>query len=439
MFAYHLRLAWLSIRRSPVLATLMVVAVGVGVGVCTTMLTVYHLMSNDPIPSKSSELFRVQLDSWSEEVPFNYGDSGETGPPFWMTYMDSVALLESDIPTRHAAMYRTAAIVEPADSEVAPTPYEIRATSRDFFGMFEVPFLYGAPWDAAADQGERVAVIGRELNEKLFGDEDSVGRELRMSGEAYRIVGVIDTWNPLPRFYDTNVGPFGDPDEIFIPFLTATNAEMNINGNTVCWRAEEVNNWQAFLASDCVWIMFWAELPDPAQRRAYLDHLDAYVMSQKELGRFPRPLDNRIRDVMEWLDVRQVVSDDSRVLVALSFLFLAVCLLNTVGLLLARFIGAAPRVSLQRALGASRWTIVRQHLVEVSVIGFAGGLLGLGVASLGLWLIRSGWSEFERITQMDWTMAGGGIGLAVVASLLAGIYPAWRLTNVSPAIYLKTQ
>jgi putative ABC transport system permease protein len=40
---------------------------------------------------------------------------------------------------------------------------------------------------------------------------------------------------------------------------------------------------------------------------------------------------------------------------------------------------------------------------------------------------------------MDWTMAGGGIGLAVLASLLAGIYPAWRLTKVSPAIHLKTQ
>lgn len=439
MFSYHLRLAWLSIRRSPVLAALMVLAVGVGVGVCTTMLTVYHLMSGDPIPSKSDQLFRVQLDSWAADDPFYEGDNGETGPPFWMTYIDSMALLESDIPTRQAAMYRTGAIVEPANPEVAPEPYSVRATTREFFAMFEVPFLHGAAWDETADEGERVAVIGRALNEKLFGDEDSVGRELRMSGETYRIVGVIDEWNPLPKFYDINAGTFGEPDEVFVPFRTAAENEMDINGNISCWRAENVDNWQAFLASDCVWVMFWAELSGPAQEAAYKDFLDAYVLSQKELGRFPRPLDNRLRDVMEWLDHRQVVSDDSRVLVALSFLFLAVCLLNTVGLLLARFIGAAPRVSLQRALGASRWNIMRQHLVEVGVIGAAGGLVGLGVALVGLWLIRSGWSDFERIARLDWTMVAAGIGLALAASLLAGLYPAWRLTRVSPALYLKTQ
>jgi putative ABC transport system permease protein len=220
---------------------------------------------------------------------------------------------------------------------------------------------------------------------------------------------------------------------------TAVNRQMDVNGNTSCWKPETIDNYEAFLNSECIWLMYWAELQGPAQEAAYMDFLDAYAMGQKELGRFPRPLNNRLRDVMEWLDHRDVVGNDSIVLVGLSFLFLAVCLLNALGLLLARFIGAAPRVGLRRALGASQGMILRQHLVEVSLIGVAGGLLGLAVAAGGLWLIRRGWEDFERVTQLDYTMVLAGIVLAIGASLLAGIYPAWRLCRMPPALYLKTQ
>ena len=55
---------------------------------------------------------------------------------------------------------------------------------------------------------------------------------------------------------------------------------------------------------------------------------------------------------------------------------------------MAKFLGAAPLVGLRRALGASKSTIFRQHLVEVGVIGFGGGLIGIGVAALGLLGLR---------------------------------------------------
>jgi putative ABC transport system permease protein len=438
MFAYHLRLAWLSLRSSPVLAVLMVAAVGVGVGVCVTMLTVYHLMSGNPIPSKSDQLYRVQVDSWDPDEPYTDRD-GKPNPPDFMTWRDVQALLPSDIPTRHAAMYRTTGVVEPENPDVAPTSKGIRATTRDFFGMFDVPFLFGAAWSSQDDEGRQVVVISRRLNEEVFGGEDSTGRTLRISGALYRVTGVMDTWNPLPKFYDANYDRFGEAEEVFLPLQTAVDRQMQVNGNISCWKPEPIDDWQAFLNSECVWLMYWAELPGPAQVAAYRDFLDAYAMEQKALGRFPRPLNNTLRDVMDWLEYLNVVGDDSVVLVGLSFLFLAVCLLNAVGLLLARFIGAAPRVGLRRALGASRGMVLRQHLVEVSLIGVAGGLVGLGVATIGLWLIRRGWEDLERLTSLDLTMTVGGIALAVAASLLAGLWPAWRLCRIPPGQYLRTQ
>ena len=59
MFAYYLRLATKSIRRNAVMSLLMVSAIGIGIGACMTVITVYYTMSGDPIPHKSDKLFAV--------------------------------------------------------------------------------------------------------------------------------------------------------------------------------------------------------------------------------------------------------------------------------------------------------------------------------------------------------------------------------------------
>ncbi len=74
------------------------------------------------------------------------------------------------------------------------------------------------------------------------------------------------------------------------------------------------------------------------------------------------------------MEVNEVVGNDNRVLVRLSFLFLLVCVLNTVGLLLAKFLGKSGEVALRRAMGASRGAVFSQNLVEVGMIGVLGGL-----------------------------------------------------------------
>ncbi len=438
MFTYYLRLAWLSIRRNPILTALMVAAIGVGIGACTTTLTVYHLMARDPIPEKSDVLYRVLVDSWDPAEAYYNGDQG-TAPPFMMTHQDAVALMRSDIPTHQSAMYRSAFVVESDNPEIAPDTYSARAAYRGFFDMFDMKFVYGGSWDAAADEnGELVVVINRALNEDLFDGEDSVGRDLKLSGTVFRVAGVVENWNPIPRFWDLN-GKFRDSAALIVPFRSAVNLEADINGSVSCWKPEDINSFADFLNSECIWIKFWAQLDSPEQHAAYMDFLNGYAQEQKSLGRFARPIDNRLIDVMDWLKFRKVVSEDNVVLVGLSFLFLIVCLLNTVGLLLAKFIGGASLSGIRRALGASRSALFKQHLVEVGVIGLSGGLLGLVLAALGLKAVRGWFEDFEKITQLDWSMIGLALGLSLLASLAAGLYPTWRVCRIAPARHLKTQ
>jgi len=129
-----------------------------------------------------------------------------------------------------------------------------------------------------------------------------------------------------------------------------------------------------------------------------------------------------------------------RVLLGLGFLFLIVCLLSSISLLLTKFNGFTGEMSLRRALGASRIQIVLQNLVEVALLGASGGLLGLVLTQFSLKSIEKGIQDAPAtLFQLDWTMIGAAISIAVITSLLAGIYPAIRSCVVSPAYQLKSQ
>lgn len=439
MFVYHLRLALKSLRRNPVIASLMIGAIALGVGVCITTLTVYRLMSGNPVAHRNDVLFAVTLDSWDANNPFN--DDHPELPPPELTYRDAQALYASDIPDRKVMMRKGSFVVDPVDTEGAkPFVVEARLTTKDFFSMFDVPFLYGGGWDQAADDSSQmVVVLSKESNEKAFGGADSVGKTLRMDGKDYKVVGVLDDWTPTPKFYDMNNGAFNEIEDLFVPFGLGQILEVPTAGNVNCWADEEIANFQDFLVSRCVWIQFWAELRDDEKVAAFRNFIDNYAREQISLGRFERPLNNRLTHPDEWLKANEAVRDDNRVLVGLSFMFLAVCLLNMIGLLLAKFLGASPLVGLRRALGASKGMIFRQHLVEVGTIGLAGGVLGIIVAALGLAGVRKLYENYDALTRLDFTMGFAAIAIAVLSGVLAGLYPTWRVCRVQPAAHLKTQ
>jgi putative ABC transport system permease protein len=121
-----------------------------------------------------------------------------------------------------------------------------------------------------------------------------------------------------------------------------------------------------------------------------------------------------------------------------SLLFLLVCSVNLIGILLGKFLARAPEVGVRRALGASRSSVFIQHLVECELLGLIGGALGLVLSVPVLALINRMLDNGGQFS-LDLSMIGAGVGLSLVAGLVAGIYPAWRICRVAPAIHLKLQ
>jgi putative ABC transport system permease protein len=437
MFGYYFTLAVRSLRRNVVLTVLMIAAIAVGIGACMTALTVFRAMSGDPIPQKSSQLFAPQIDNWGPDK--HTGGSQDRLEP-QLSYIDVMGLMKARAAKRQTGMYASLQTLRPQDPQQKPTKVFVRATFTDFFPMFDVPFKYGGPWSASDDEsGAAAVVLTQEMNDKLFGGANSVGKTIRLDNEPYTVSGVLDDWRLLPRFYDLAIRPFGDADAIFLPFTRAIDKHMGNTGSTQC-NGDVDPGWDGRLRSDCIWLQFWVELPNAADVQRYRAFLDNYAAEQQRLGRFQWPAHTQLRDVKQWLQYRNIVPSEVHILILVSFGFLLVCLMNAMGLMLAKIMGRAADIGVRRALGASRRAIFAQCLVETGVVGLAGGLFGLLLTALGLWAARSLLTkEFVALAHLDWADTGIAVLLAVSATVLAGLYPTWRAAHVQPAWQLKAQ
>jgi putative ABC transport system permease protein len=434
MLAYYFDLAVHSLRRNRVLTALMVLAIALGIGASMTMLTVLHVLSGDPLPGKSQTLFYPQLDPRDMA---DYDPSDE--PAAQLSWIDGMNLLHAKRADRQALMTGGAVPVQPAQSSVDPFFSDARYTTADFFPMFDTPFRYGHGWSAADDDARaRVVVITSELNNKLFGGKDSTGQVLRMKDTAFRIVGVLGDFRPNPHFYDLNMGSYSGVESVFLPLSTSRDVHLPHNGSRSCW-GNGGSDEEHMETAQCVWLQFWVQLDDPSKVTAYREFLVHYWQEQKAAGRFQRPPNVRLRSLMAWLDFNRVVPGDVRLQTWLALGFLLVCLVNTVGLMLAKFLRRSGELGVRRALGASRWAVFGQLLMEAMVIGLAGGAAGLLLSFGGLWLVRRQPSDYAALAHMDLSMLVMTILAAVIATLLAGLLPAWRACQIAPALQLKSQ
>ena len=439
MFAYYLRLALLSLKRNRVLTALMIAAIALGIGAAMTSLTVLTLMSGNPLAHKDESIRRVAVDNWSPGNP--YSSLQPELPPDLMTYQDVRNLLDANRAKRHAALFPNSMPIEPGRADLQPFAADVLLTTGDFFPMFDVPLRYGSGWGAQEDAAAaRVAVLSDEINQQLFGGEDSTGRSFRMDGEDYTVVGVLKPWFPAPRIYHVANGAFGEAAGVYVPFKVGIEKELTSTSNNNCWN-NVAPGYQAWLASECIWLDLWVEVDGEQGAAEYKSFLDNYVAEQKALGRFERPLNNRLYTVSEFLEAERVVSRDARTQVWLSFAFLVVCLVNTVGLLLAKFLGKAQEIGLRRAVGASKPQIFTQYLTEAAIVGVLGGAFGILLSWGGLAGLRALYegTATETLARMNWEMIGLTVLIALVASLLAGLYPTWRACQITPATQLKTQ
>lgn len=136
----------------------------------------------------------------------------------------------------------------------------------------------------------------------------------------------------------------------------------------------------------------------------------------------------------------QIAPKETFALLMVGLLFLAVAAVNLIGLLLGKFLARANEVGVRRALGASRRDVFLQHLVECQVVAIIGGAIGVAMSAVGLRALNAFMLDMVNrpdVFRLDVQMLVVALALSVLAGLISGVYPAWRICRLAPANHLK--
>jgi putative ABC transport system permease protein len=440
MWGHYVALAWRSSARSKALTALVIALLAFGVAACMVSYAVFRVTTGDPIPAKSSRLYVPQVDSFGPIVNWNGSEPSRT-----LSYTDAIALWQAHKASRQTLLYPATWQMESDNRLIPAMPLSGDAVTADFFPMFDVPFRFGGAWTPTDDaQDANVVVISRRLNDKLFGGQNSVGKTLRLDGKIFRIGGVLDDWNPKPRFFDIASldipGIFSDTGDIYIPFTRAIDMKKGTKYDLCPSYSTDlgISDWDKYLHSECVWIDAWVELATPTDVERYREFLHNYAEEQRRSGRFSWPPNVRLRNLMAWMAYEHVTPKASTLSMLVSASFLLIVMVNVVGLMLARFMRRAPEIGIRRALGASRAAVYRQFLIEGAAIGCAGGLFGVALTLLGLWGAGKLFEpNIARIVHADTSLIALTVLLAIAATVVSALYPTWRAARVQPAWRIK--
>ena len=285
--------------------------------------------------------------------------------------------------------------------------------------------------DPANGAASEVAVISYEFwQRRLGGASDVVGKQIRVEGHPFTIVGVTQKWfTGLTR---------GEPPEITLPITAAPlieDEDSSLDRGGAYWLfvigrlKDGVSIEQARAQLQSIWPEVLRTTADNRQGSRLQAYLSLRVdVSSAEVG------------VVEGL--RSQFTRPLALLTGLAGLTLLVACLNLANLMLAHATARSHEMSVRAVLGASRWSLVRQVLIESLTLSLTGALLGLAFAywacRLLLLLITQGNPMLVALDlSPDWRVLCFTMFLALLTGILFGIVPAWRCSLLNPAAALQ--
>src|SRR5436190_4830161 len=286
-----------------------------------------------------------------------------------------------------------------------------RATAG-FFGVLGVKPALGRPFTEAEDEPgkEHVVVLSHRLWARRFGADPSiVGRDVRLGGQAYRVLGV------MPSSFDLTA----DSEELWVPiaFTAARKATHDEHYLTVFGR-----------------------LKSGVSREQALGELTRIVPGIQ--AQFPKDTQGLGFQVIPMTD--DVIGDyRARLFVllgAVGFVLLIACG-NLANLLLARSAARSGELAIRAALGAGRARIVRQLLTESLLLALSASILGLAIARVGIRVLVSmsppGVPRLEQ-AGLDGLVILFTIGVALVSAVIFGLAPAMRAARTDVQTGLRS-
>jgi putative ABC transport system permease protein len=388
------------LAREPGFTAVMVIALALGIGVNTTVFNLVNAVLLRGLPFDHAE--RVMYLS-SNRLAKNRTDIGTSVPDFrdWAAQSKSFQAM--------AGFSQDAMTI--GDDSGAPERYSGTQVTTNFFSLIGQAPMLGRDLLPVEDRASAVPVciLGYGIWERRYGSRaDILGKTIRINEVPTTIVGVMPKGMKFPVNAD-----------LWIPLVVKGDYEKR--------DAREIAVFGR-LVPGATLAQARAEMQAIAQRLAA-----AYPKSNEGVGVTVIPYNDKYNGG----DIRTLFM---LMLGAVGFVLLIACA-NVANLLLARALARTREVSIRAALGASRWRVIRQLLVESVLIGILGGLGGLALAYWGVGLFDKAVANVGKpywiVFRFDLTVFAYLAAVCVAAGVLFGLAPALQLSRVDLNSTLK--
>lgn len=396
---YSLRM----ILKNPAFTIVAIFALALGIGANTAIFSVVNAVLLRPLQYKNAENIIV------------IQELNKQGNRVQVTAANFLDWREQSTSYKHlAAIFtRTANLAGTGEAE----RINLAVTSANFFDVFGLQAERGRlfiPDDEKAGH-QPVAVISNGLWQRRFGsDAEILGKSITLDGRSYTVVGVAPAGFQYPDKTDAWLPPANR-----VPLI---NEQMDLARTRGF----------GFLST----VGLLKEGVTLQQAKAEME-----TITSRLRGQYPETNNNRFNKVVSLHE--NLVGDTSRLLVlllgAVCFLLLIACA-NVANLMLARSTARQKEIAIRTALGATRLQVVRQLLVESTMLALVGGVLGLLLAWWGVdWITKLLPKDFPRIEdiQLNFAMLGFTFAVSVITGIIFGFAPAFQISKVDVQNSLK--